>query len=436
MYQDTSESKKKNISFLVDLTKFDCWQDVKADMNGVFPGLLRSCTWTVEVDSENDVVEFEKKKHKLVNERSFHIYNNSVKNSAGLSRSIFLLHGQNGDIINSTCLLQYNILKEGCEQVAFEVPSHGNCKKKGKSFYPTKKSTMSSLKKELTSSAPVVAYKKVSSAVGGVLGARNPGELPRSKQQLYDLQKKGKKVDDVDELLQYAKHAEVPLVLEHHDVPEDLWILGKPHMTRDLSRFCTSDKLSHPISLDPTFNFGRYEVTPITYKHLFLKCKRTGLPLSFLGPTALHYSKQKSVYKKIMHAVCNSSPGLADHGMGFITDGEEALFSAVSEEMPHAVGLRCFRHFRQNCREKLHKIGIQQKIQQKYFLDIVFGAGSVKGILDAETSTELKSCILANKQHLDEEEVKLNGKKQPEFCSYLESNRKMMQKHMIASARK
>ena len=64
-----------------------------------------------------------------------------------------------------------------------------------------------------------------------------------------------KQVGQVDELLQYAKHLEEPIVLEHHDVPKDLWVLSKRHMTLDLSKFCTSEVLSHPFSVDPTFNF-------------------------------------------------------------------------------------------------------------------------------------------------------------------------------------
>lgn len=59
------------------------------------------------------------------------------------------------------------------------------------------------------------------------------------------------------------KKSEKPIVLEHHNVPEDLWVLAKPHMTTDLSRFCSSDQLSHPLSVDPRFNFGKLDLTPL-----------------------------------------------------------------------------------------------------------------------------------------------------------------------------
>ena len=53
----------------------------------------------------------------------------------------------------------------------------------------------------------------------------------------------------------------VCLILQFTCYGEDLWVLPKPYMTMDLSRFCTSEKLSHPLSVDPTFNFGKFEVT-------------------------------------------------------------------------------------------------------------------------------------------------------------------------------
>lgn len=57
------------------------------------------------------------------------------------------------------------------------------------------------------------------------------------------------------------------------------------------------------------------------WKHLFLKSKPTGKAPSFLGPTAIHYSKQKNVFKRIVLAIANLSPDLADKAQGFITDG-------------------------------------------------------------------------------------------------------------------
>ena len=352
----------------------------------------------------------------------------------GLCRSIFFLSGRSGGILNDTCLLQYHIDEKNCEKLQFEVASHGNRKHGKKPFYPTNKSTMEVMKEELSHNAPAVAFKKVTSASGGALTAQNPGELPRSRQQIYDLKYKLRKTDEIEELLLYSKQKEKPIIIEHHDVPEDLWIIGKKHLCQDLSRLCTSDILSHPFSVDPTFNFGRFEVTPFSYKPLLLKSKRTNdCPVS-LGPTAIHYSKSKGVFTKIATAVVSSCPNLGGKGKGFITDGEKALHDALSDSMKKVTGLRCFNHFRRNCKDELSALGIRKKEEQKFFLDIVFGSDE-KAILESKDKNNLEASLKAAQPLLNEEEKRLTSTSSPQFWVYLSKNEKMMRRCMIATAR-
>ena len=121
---------------------------------------------------------------------------------------------------------------------------------------------------------------------------KNSKTKPRSRKQIYDLQFNSKREKDpVDDLLLYARHKEDKIVLRHEDMPLDLWVLGTEIMCHDIVRFSCSDKLSYPISIDPTFNMGQYEVTPVVYKHLFLTSKRYGQSPVFLGPTMLHHKK-------------------------------------------------------------------------------------------------------------------------------------------------
>ena len=116
------------MSFLVDVSTLKCWQDVKSDMNGVYPDTLRVATWTVEVDGNDQVEIVEKKKVELASDNEFHIHVHSRKNKAGLCRSIFLLFDRDGGIVNSACLLQYSLTDKDRDQVNFDVPSHGNTK--------------------------------------------------------------------------------------------------------------------------------------------------------------------------------------------------------------------------------------------------------------------------------------------------------------------
>ena len=115
---------------------------------------------------------------------------------------------------------------------------------------------MNAIKDNLTSKSPAVAFMDAVKTAGGIVGAREPGELPRSKRQVYDLNRNMKKTDQVDELLQYLKHGEEAIVIEHHDVPEDLWVLGKSRMTNDLSRFCTSELVISHVELARLMNLA------------------------------------------------------------------------------------------------------------------------------------------------------------------------------------
>ena len=100
------------------------------------------------------------------------------------------------------------------------MPAHGDSKKSSNPFYPVKKSTIEAFKKEVTTKSPSVVYINASAAAGGIMGAREPGDLPRSRQQMYDLKYKSKKTDEVDELLQYSKHKEESIILEQNNLPE------------------------------------------------------------------------------------------------------------------------------------------------------------------------------------------------------------------------
>ena len=119
---------RRKLSFLVDVSKLKCWQDVKSDMNGVYSQTLRIATWTVEV-YEKDQVQILEKKVELASDKEYHMYIHSMKNKAGLCRSIFLLFDRDKEIVNSACLLQYTVTDNDCEEVDFDVPAHRNSKR-------------------------------------------------------------------------------------------------------------------------------------------------------------------------------------------------------------------------------------------------------------------------------------------------------------------
>ena len=434
---------RENKTFLMNTTQFKDWEDIKSDMNGTYPHILRTGTWTVEIQQDGSLnvpvcKVITKKKQEIQGNGQYHLKFNSKKNHAGLCRSIVLLLDKNSEIVNNTCLLQYHIAT-GEDNVEFEVQSHGSSSQ-SKPFFPCDQSLLKTMKERVTKEPSRTVYEGIRKQAGGPSKAENIANLPRSKQQVYHLSHRQKtSTDPVDELLKYAKETDENVVLSHHDFPEDLWILGTSQMCKDLDRFCTSELMSHPCSVDPTFSFGKYEVTPFCYRHLFLKSKRTQVPPIFIGPTALHHSKSKQIYKKIVDEVTSATKGFAQNAKGFITDGEVALHESLKDGLVNARGLRCFAHFQRNCSEKLNSIGIKQKKEQSFFIDSVFGKkGKEEGILDAWGKRELRARLDSIKDGLNTKERELlqkDGGYQSQFWQYLDKNFDVMAKNMIAKAR-
>ena len=83
-------------------------------------------------------------------------------------------------MLHDARLLQYHLADGNPgDEVVFHVQPHGNRKHGKKPFYPTHKSTLEAMKAELKENPPAVAFRRGSNASGGILRARQPGELPR-----------------------------------------------------------------------------------------------------------------------------------------------------------------------------------------------------------------------------------------------------------------
>lgn len=414
-------------------------------MNGGYTKPLRCAIWTVECEKLSGGLHIsfvEKKALKLSGENQYHLHINSKSNKAcpTLVSSLFLLKDANACVVNEPVLLQYHIMS-GEEKVEFKVTCHGNSRNSAnKPFYLTARSTLDAIKQKVKEDTAAHVYNDVKKEVGGPSRARTPGSLPRSLKQVSDIKVQAKRSDDpVEELLVYARKKDEKIIFHHQDMPADLWVLGTDVMYVDIGKFTSCEQLSHPISIDPTFDMGQFEVTPVVYRHVFLTSKRTGNNSIFLGPTMIHHRKDFQTYKVLSLTCVAACKGL-EKCRGHITDGETALEMPWKSDLPKATSLRCVKHFEGNCKAELYKTGIWEKKSQKFFLDRVFGVhGKEEGIVDAEDKKEVKQTLQSLRDDFDEKEVELlqeNNTYKPQFSKYLEDKRELIGKKMALKYRR
>lgn len=95
-------------------------------------------------------------------------------------------------------------------------------------------------------------------------------DLPRSKNQPIDLLRSPFAYIEVGNIFAYNKELGKNSVLWHHsDIPKDLWVIGTNGIASEMSYAANF----RPISVDPTFNFGVFDVTSFTFRSFMVQCK-------------------------------------------------------------------------------------------------------------------------------------------------------------------
>ena len=110
--------------------------------------------------------------------------------------------------------------------------------------------------------------------------------------------------------------------------PEPLCVMTSDRQLNDLKRFCCNPVQFRPFTVDPTFDIGQFNVTPITYQHLVLENKREGKHPSLIGPVLLHERKTEETYSTFSATLRTLEPGLREF-LAFGTDDEQALISLL-----------------------------------------------------------------------------------------------------------
>ena len=104
------------------------------------------------------------------------------------------------------------------------------------------------------------------------MSAESSGSVSRGRQQIYDSRRLPRPAststcatqDSFTDCLRVSKDQEkdfIRLCMAH---PEELYVVYEDRQINDLVRFCTSSVQNTLLSVDPTFDFGKFAVTPVT----------------------------------------------------------------------------------------------------------------------------------------------------------------------------
>ena len=181
----------------------------------------------------------------------------------------------------------------------------------------------------------------ITAGQGGILSASAPGKLLRDAKHVSNFKRKlsyqhkgpenhlGAAADDLFVVMQQAYSGDPAhkFVRAVNAAPEPAIVLATDSQLQDLARICTSAFEFSVLTVDPTFCLGNFDVTLITFQHLFLQSKQFKQPPVMIGPACVHYKKSFATYLFLLLPFvgqCRELEGIRALG----TDGEQALVDA------------------------------------------------------------------------------------------------------------
>ena len=194
--------------------------------------------------------------------------------------------------------------------------------------------------------------------------------------------------------------------------------------------------LLHPLSVDPTFNHGEFEVTPFTFRSHIFDSKSKNITAKYVkatlpGPVVLHHGKKENIFTLAFKVIAEKT-GLTDTVFGIITDGELAVQNACSANFKNSLLLRCANnHFKENCKRFLLSAGVPNN-DLHVFLEVVFGE---EGLLEAEDKKDLKRRIKTAEDFLMGMENAVSNSIQEKFCDFIKKREKPVIRKMIRDVR-
>ena len=194
---------------------------------------------------------------------------------------------------------------------------------------------------------PKVTLQHITRNAGGVMSAESSGSVPRGRQQIYDSRRLPRPAststcvtqDSFTDCLRASKNQEkdfIRLCMAH---PEELYVVYEDRQINNLVRLCTSSVQNTLLSVDPTFDCGKFAVTPITIHHLMLNSRKTGKHPIILGPVMIHHRKTYQTYHTLASRILAANPKLKGI-KAIIADSEEPLQNSFNYVLSRAQPLR------------------------------------------------------------------------------------------------
>ena len=142
-------------------------------------------------------------------------------------------------------------------------------------------------------------------------------------------------------------------------------VISLERQLNDVVNFCTNPKEFSVFNNDPTFNKfnDNSSLTVTSYRNLKSGNPSTGQTSVFLGPLLMHQKKDWKTYSRFKNCLVTEKPEISAL-LSCGTDEEKAVAKGFKRNVPYAIFLQCFIHYKKNIEEHLEKSWIRQRVKE------------------------------------------------------------------------
>jgi hypothetical protein len=299
------------------------------------------------------------------------------------------IENHRGQVSNDIVLVHYFFTGD---EHSIDRAKHGYAKKCDKPYCKTKPSVVRKVMSKCSQFSVAQSIGKVEAESGGFTGMLSPADLS-NHQQIYDHKSreknashpKSKNGDDLDAVRHLGNTDLKYLIRYVRELPDPVIVLATDKQLSDMDKFLCSDVDFSVMTVDPTFKLGQFNVTPISFRNLFLSTDpEVYRPPVVLGPLLIHYNKRADVYQSFLQRLVRLHPQLAKI-KAYGTDGEKNLCDLLKTVFPNG----CFRHFEDNVKSAIKRNGLEKYTDK--VLDDFFNPKT--GLTESSTPDEFQTRI-------------------------------------------
>ena len=85
----------------------------------------------------------------------------------------------------------------------------------------------------------------------------------------------------------------------------------------------------------------------------------------FIGPLLMHQKKDWKTCSRFANCLVTGNPGISEL-LACETDGEKAIVDGFKTNVPYAIFLRCFIHYKKNIEEHLENSGFSKELKKLF----------------------------------------------------------------------